>query len=260
MKNHFNDRESNRKSMPEPLNPSNAPPVSLADGLLQDGLLLLGGRAITGKSWMMLDLAVSVATGTPVWGHFAVPEPQSVLYIALTDSRRRVKHRLEAILPGDLSTDHRLHLLWDFPMLDQGGIEKLKGYIESGRYRLIVIDPLTRLGAYDEGCLQLLRMFEEFKDLRSSLSVCLAAVMTTTRPEMNRTVDCLLDDLWPSQFPPLTAWYLDRGKPVRTVHVRDGDGTSRTLRLHFAGERWHYLSPGADRETASHAHPVSSGK
>ena len=259
MKNHFNYRESNPKSMAEPLNLSNAPPVSLADGLLQNGVLLLGGRAITGKSWMMLDLAVSVATGTPVWGHFAVPEPQSVLYIALTDSRRRVKRRLETI-PSDVTERGYLQFLFDFPMLDQGGIEKLKGYIESGRYRLIVIDPLTRLGAYDEGCLQLLRMFEELKDLRSSLSVCLAAVMITTRPEMNRTVDGLLDDLWPSQFPPLTTWYLDRGKPVRTVHVRDGDGTSRTLRLHFAGERWHYLSPGTDRETASHAHPVSSGK
>ena len=39
----------------------------------------------------MLDLAVSVATGARVWGHFAVPEPQPALYVSLEDGRRRIK-------------------------------------------------------------------------------------------------------------------------------------------------------------------------
>ena len=38
----------------------------------------------------------------------------------------------------------RLEFLYGFPRLNAGGLEKLRGYAESGRYRLIIIDVLAR--------------------------------------------------------------------------------------------------------------------
>jgi hypothetical protein len=87
--------------------------------LLYEGMLLFGGKSKRGKSWLMLDLAVSVATGIPVWGPFVVPEPQPVLYISLEDGRRRIKGRLEDI-PPDVRARGYLQFLYNFPMLDQG--------------------------------------------------------------------------------------------------------------------------------------------
>ena len=65
------------------MNDNIPPPRHIVDGLLYEGMLLFGGKSKRGKSWLMLDLALSVATGTRVWRHFEVPEPQSVLYISL---------------------------------------------------------------------------------------------------------------------------------------------------------------------------------
>ena len=255
MKHHLNSDGDSPISMTELLKQPCATPFSLADGLVQEGLLLLGGHPIIGKSWMMLDLALSVATGTPVWGHFAVPEPQPVLYISLRDRRSRIKHRLDAIRP-DFKTNGYLHLLWDFPNLGEGGLEKLRGYIEEGRYRLIVIDPLIRLAAYDKGCLHLLRLLADLRELRRRHPVCLAVVMITTKPKIDR----IFDDLPTSDHAPSARWFLKHGKPIRTLYIRDGIGIFRTLRLHFAGERWQYLSPGDKRDTESQLRPVASGK
>ena len=66
LKNHFKLGQDEPITGAELLSEPHAPLFSLADGLLKEGLLLVGGKPIVGKSWMMLDLALSVATGTPV--------------------------------------------------------------------------------------------------------------------------------------------------------------------------------------------------
>ena len=86
----------------------------IVEGLLHEGMLLFGGKSKRGKSWLMLDLALSVATGNRVWRHFDVPEPQPVLYIALEDSRARIQRRLQEISPG-VRTNGKLQLLYNFP-------------------------------------------------------------------------------------------------------------------------------------------------
>ena len=51
------------------------PPRPIVEGLLHEGMLLFGGKSKRGKSWLMLDLALAVATGKPVWQHFPTCEP-----------------------------------------------------------------------------------------------------------------------------------------------------------------------------------------
>ena len=209
-KNHFKSGQNEPISGAELLSEPHDPLFSLADGILKEGLLLVGGHPIVGKSWMMLDLALSVATGTPVWGHFAVPEPQPVLYISLIDRSGRVKHRMDTMCP-DFKTRDQFFFLWDLPRLDEGGLEKLRGYIESGRYRLIVIDPLIRLAANAKGCMQLFRLLTNLRDLRRRQPVCLAVVMIIPKPRIDR----IFDDLPTSDYAPSVCWFLKYGNPVK---------------------------------------------
>ena len=85
------------------------PPVPVVDNLMHEGTSLLGGKSERGKSWLMLDLALAVSTGWPVWGHFAVSQAQPVLYLALEDGRARVQRQLRAI-QSDIKAADNLHL------------------------------------------------------------------------------------------------------------------------------------------------------
>ena len=70
------------------------PPTKFCvDTLLPQGLCILGGSPKVGKSWMVLDLCVRVAQGTPLWG---LPTSKGdVLYLCLEDSERRIQERLK---------------------------------------------------------------------------------------------------------------------------------------------------------------------
>ena len=61
------------------------------EGLITEGLTVLVGGSKLGKSWICMDMAYCVATGTPYWGHKTTSCP--VLYLALEDSQRRLQSR-----------------------------------------------------------------------------------------------------------------------------------------------------------------------
>lgn len=69
------------------------PPLSfLVDGLLARGqLAVLGGRAKSGKSWLVAQLAQALDTGQPFLGRAVTPG--RVLYLPLEDKRARLKRR-----------------------------------------------------------------------------------------------------------------------------------------------------------------------
>ena len=76
-----------------------APLQFVVDGLIPLGLTVLAGAPKVGKSWLSLDIALSVARGN------AVPDENAhrcakgaVLYLALEDNDRRLRGRLEQLL------------------------------------------------------------------------------------------------------------------------------------------------------------------
>ena len=225
--------------------PSARPTV---EGLLHEGMLLFGGKSQRGKSWLMLDLALSVATGNRVWGHFEVPEPQPVLYIALEDSRARIQRRLQEIRPG-VSTNGKLQLLYNFPVLNDGGLEKLRRYITSGRYRLIVVDVLARIepaakGGSEKTYHDIYRMFAPLQDPHRQHPVCL--VMLTLTHLRKAEADDIFDTLHGSvayQGVQDSLWVLER-PPQDSVGVAahpENDGDDQALHVSFADGHWEFL-------------------
>lgn len=74
----------------------------IVPNLIPTGLTVLASSPKIGKSWMVLQIAERVATGSKVFGEFET-EASPVLYLALEDNLRRMKERLAKInaLPSD---------------------------------------------------------------------------------------------------------------------------------------------------------------
>jgi DNA-binding NarL/FixJ family response regulator len=119
-------------------------PTWLIPGLLTEGgITVLSGRPKTGKSWLALETAGSVATGTPLLG-IEPAQPAPVVYYALEDSPRRLKSRLESMQAPE--TDN-LELILEAPPLLTVGEEEITTKAKDRGAKLVVIDTLAMVRA-----------------------------------------------------------------------------------------------------------------
>jgi len=127
----------------------------LIEGLwAEQAVGILGGEPKCCKSFLALDIAVSVASATPCLRRFAVPRGGPVLLFPAEDSLGVVRQRLDGIcraartsldtLPLFVITAPRL--LLDVPQ-DR---ERLRHTVEKLRPSLLVLDPFIRLHRADE--------------------------------------------------------------------------------------------------------------
>lgn len=119
------------------------------------GVGVVGGPPKHYKTWVVLDLAVSVASGTPCLGRFAVPQPGPVLIYTAEDQAHDVRERLAGLcesrgialsdLPVHVITEPALHL--DCPVERA----RFRETVIEVHPRVIILDPLVRVyGNVDE--------------------------------------------------------------------------------------------------------------
>lgn len=77
-----------------------APPALISGMLPLGGLAAIGGAKDSGKTWVLTDLALSIANGVPFLGHYPVEVPGPVLVIQTEGSRRPAIARYDAIARG----------------------------------------------------------------------------------------------------------------------------------------------------------------
>jgi AAA domain len=115
---------------------------------------VIGGAPKCSKTWLGLDLALSVATGTPCLGKYAVPDRGPVLVYLAEDALPLVRERVAGMarhrgldlqsIEIDVITAPTLRL-----DLDEHR-ERLFGTARRLRPRLLLLDPLVRLHGIDE--------------------------------------------------------------------------------------------------------------
>ncbi|HUS27781.1 MAG TPA: AAA family ATPase [Kofleriaceae bacterium] len=137
------------------LDDGDALPHWLVDTLwARAGVGVLGGAPKSCKSWLALDLAVSVASGTPCLGVFAVDDPGPVLLYMAEDAAPIVKARLAGICHArqlELATVPIHVITAPVLRLDRGRDQaRLRAAIRGLAPRLLVLDPFVRLHRIDE--------------------------------------------------------------------------------------------------------------
>ena len=151
-----------------------APPAQVVEGMLHQGCkMILGGTSKSNKSWCLLDLAISVASGQPWWGRRTVKVP--VVYINFELHRWSIGQRVNALCGArpECTGLGRSLALWnlrgrgaDLALLRP----KLEEQLARHQFGLIILDPAYKLlGDRDENANgEIASLMNEFEALAQS--------------------------------------------------------------------------------------------
>jgi RecA-family ATPase len=117
---------------------------------------VIGGAPKCSKTWLGLDLALSVATGTACLGRYAVPQPGPVLVYLAEDALPIVRQRVEGMARHRGLTLEQVELyVITAPTLRLDRDPHRRQLLETAQRlqpRLLLLDPLVRLHGIDENC------------------------------------------------------------------------------------------------------------
>lgn len=119
----------------------------LVDGLVPEGITVLSARPASFKTWLLLDIAINVATGGLLFNHF-LTEQTGVLMIDEENSARLLQQRLIMLGAVDELPVH--FLVSENFKLDDRYIKKVIQFCEENDIGLITIDSLIRIYKGDE--------------------------------------------------------------------------------------------------------------
>jgi len=118
------------------------------------GVGIIAGAPKTLKTWVALEMALSVSTGTFCLGRFAVPRPGRVLLYAAEDCASALRERIDGLarVHARPITDLDIGII-DTPrlLLDQREMQmRLHATLETQKPVLLILDPIVRMHARDE--------------------------------------------------------------------------------------------------------------
>lgn len=121
-----------------------APPKFIIPGLIPYGITILASPPKFGKSWMCLDMAISVATGTPFMG--METNRDGVIYLALEDGDYRLQERGRKVANGR-EMPQNLLLVKQAPILTDGLLGQISSLVEKCQTNIgmIIIDTLQKV-------------------------------------------------------------------------------------------------------------------
>lgn len=147
---------------------------------------LIGGAPKLGKSWLGLDLALSVASGTPCLGRYRISRPGPVLVYLAEDPIDMVRRRVQAMaahrhltldnLDVHVITAQRLRL--DDPQ-DRDRLFETVRIIQP---RLLLLDPLVRMHRMNENdATEMAELLGGLRELQKRFDVAVAVVHHTRK-------------------------------------------------------------------------------
>jgi hypothetical protein len=146
----------------------------IVDGLWPEGGLgFIAAPPKKGKTWVGLDLGVSIATGTSFLGRFPVAQAQPVVYVALEGHKAAIRGRIGCLTrghgfnPSHGSNDlHNLHVLYKpagLNLADPAWTRSIQQLAQRAGARMLIIDVLRAAAVLKENS------NDEFRDLVRTL-------------------------------------------------------------------------------------------
>ena len=222
-------------------------PTPIIERILFPGLGMLGSPAKMGKSFMMLQLAVSVATGTPFMG-FKIIRPGAVLYCDLQGTQGRTKKRLEFM--GFNEMPNGVEVAYQARTTDTGFLEQLERWIQAkDNPVLIIVDMLQQVkgnqrrteNAYQADN----RIIAPLHDLAIKYNICIFAVMHTRKGNSKFIPDDPFNEINGSggQFGTADSGWMILGKREESnkrfsVICRDSDEGQEDFEATFKDHKW----------------------
>lgn len=167
------------------------------------GVGVIGGSPKSCKTWLGLEMAVSVASGTPCLDRFLPPRKGPVLIFLAEDSHSVLRERLEALcaarrlsLPSldvnviaapALRLDHHDHLAL------------LQNTVAAYRPRLLLLDPFVRIHSVDENNAQeIATILDHLRQLQRRFDCAVIVVHHTRKASGKRPGQTLRGsgDIW----------------------------------------------------------------
>jgi AAA domain len=147
---------------------------------------VIGGAPKCAKTWLGLDLALSVATGTACLGRYAVPQPGPVLVYLAEDALLMVRQRLEGMARHrglDLAAVEIHAITAPVLRLDrEPDRARLRATTKRLRPRLLLLDPLVRLHGIDENHAgEVAELLAYFRSLQRQLDLSVILVHHTRK-------------------------------------------------------------------------------
>ena len=222
------------------------------DGLFPEGLAFMCGAPKLGKSWLGLGLGIAVAAGGWALRKIEV-EQGDVLYLALEDNARRLQDRLRLLLNGETAPD-RLYLETEWPRLDEGGAERLAGWLNDHRSaRLVVIDVYPRVRPYSRDRGNLFQADYEaasvLQELAVSYGVAIVALYHTRKAESSDFVETVQGTFGTAAAADtILVVKRARGEADATLYLTGRDVLEQELALRFAPEigSWELLGDASE--------------
>lgn len=235
--------------------PDPGPTPWLVDGLMVDqALITIVGKWKTTKSYGLLDLCISIATGQPAFGTFDIPEPGPVIFVNEESGWTALRRRLDSLCRGRAikPDDLRGRLL----LAANAGVKLdapdwQERVLELGREikpRLIAFDPLARMKAAsrdekDQSAMAVL--IEYLRNLRGETESAVAIVHHTGHDGDHMRGSSDLESYWETQL----KWERNgksslvtiksehrEAEAAATIKYRIGwDATSRSMRFDLDG-------------------------
>ena len=117
------------------------PRVELIEGMLGPGLYILAGAPKIGKSWLVLQIAHHISTGTPLWDRRV--SRHAVLYLCLEDTLQRIQSRLLTICDGETGD---VTFSIEAGLLGDGFEKQLIAYLRShADTKVVIVDTLAKV-------------------------------------------------------------------------------------------------------------------
>ena len=151
----------------------------LVESLIKPGLTVLAGSPKIGKSWLVLQICLSVAKGEPFWGLKTMRS--DVLYLALEDSEQRLQRRMLTLTSEPTP---RLHFALSCSPLGCELEKELAYFIAKHPLtRLIVIDTLQKIRADNSqpNYADDYRDISRLKSIADGLGICILLVHHTRK-------------------------------------------------------------------------------
>jgi len=145
----------------------------VVDELVPEGITILSAMPGSYKTWLLLAIAISVASGTPLFGSFAT-EQTGVLIIDEENGKKELQRRLRT-LGGRKKLPIHFQIEQNFKLEDEQ-ITNVIRFCENERIRLIMLDSLVRVHIGSEN--DATEMAEVFSNIKRFTKVGINVLIT----------------------------------------------------------------------------------